>query len=149
MKAPLVPLNEDFKWKLLSEILNFFDLRACRQILTKRGILPLQRSVPAIKIVLTSMFFSCEISYVIRELEERESFRTFLKISSVPSEKEVYRILSKYEHQQFTDFVFELLNNLCPKRKSGSRGIIIDSTDININLNWHSKNIIKESLENK
>jgi len=57
MKAPLIPLNEDFKWKLLSETLNVFDLRSCRQILTKRGILLLQKSVPAIKIVLLSMFF--------------------------------------------------------------------------------------------
>jgi hypothetical protein len=149
MKAPLIPLNEDFKWELLSEILNVFDLRSCRQILTKRGILPLPKSVPAIKIVLLSMFFSCEISYAIRELEERESLRTFLKISSVPNEKEIYGILSKFEPQQFTDFVFELLNGLCPKRRSGSRGIIIDSTDINLNLNWHAKKITKESLENK
>jgi hypothetical protein len=69
MKAPLIPLNEDFKWKLLSEILNVFDLRSCRQILTKRGRMPLQKSVPAIEIVLLSMFFSCEISYAIKELE--------------------------------------------------------------------------------
>ena len=75
--------------------------------------------------------------------------RTFLKISSVPTQKEIYGILSKYEPEQFTDFVFELLNDLCPKRKSGSKGIIIDSTDINLNLNWHAKNITKESLENK
>ena len=44
MKAPLIPLNEDFKWKLLSEILNVFAFRSCRQILTKRGILPLSKS---------------------------------------------------------------------------------------------------------
>jgi hypothetical protein len=149
MKAPLIPLNEDFKWELLSEILNVFDLRSCRQILTKRGILPLPKSVPAIKIVLLSMFFSCEISYAIRELKERESLRDFLKISSVPTEHEIYGILSKYEPKQFTDFVFELLNELCPKRKSGSKGIIIDSTDINLNLNFHAKKITRESLENK
>ncbi len=149
MKAPLVPLNEDFKWKLLSEVLNVFDLRSCRQTLTRRGILPLQKAIPAIKIVLLSMFFSCEISYVIRELKERESLRTFLKIRSVPTENEIYGILSKYEPEQFTDFVFEALNELCPKRKSESRGIIIDSTDINLNLNWHAKKITKESLENK
>ncbi len=149
MKAPLIPLNEDFKWKLLSEILNVFDLRSCRQILTKRGILPLQKSVPAIKIVLLSMFFSCEISYAIKELEERESLRTFLKISSIPTQKEIYGILSNYEPQQFTAFVFELLKDLCPKRQNESKGIIIDSTDINLNLNWHAKKITKESLENK
>lgn len=149
MKAPLIPLNEDFKWKLLSEILNVFDMRSCRQILTRRGILPLQKSVPAIKIVLLSMFFSCEISYSIRELKERESLRNFLKIGSVPPENEIYGVLSKYGPEQFSYFVFELLNELCPKRKNVSRGIIIDSTDINLNLNFHAKKITKESLENK
>jgi hypothetical protein len=134
---------------LLSEILNVFDLRSCRQILARRGILPLQKSVPAIKIVLLSMFFSCEISYCIRELKERESLRNFLKISSVPTENEIYGIFSKYEPEQFTCFVFELLNELCPKRKKESRGIIIDSTDINLNLNFHAKKITKKSLENK
>jgi len=49
MKTPLIPLNEDFKWKLLSEILNVFDLRSCKQILSRRGKMPLQKIVPAIK----------------------------------------------------------------------------------------------------
>lgn len=111
--------------------------------------MPLHKSIPIIKIVLLSMFFSCEISYAIRELEERGSLRDFLKISSVPTENEVYRILSKYDPEEFSYFVFELLNELCPKRKSGSRGIIIDSTDITLNFNWHSKKITKESLEDK
>ncbi len=66
MQPPLIPLNEDYKWKLLSEILNVFDSRATRQILSRRGILPLQKSIPAIKIVLLSMFFSSDISYVVR-----------------------------------------------------------------------------------
>ncbi|AKB52993.1 hypothetical protein MSBRW_3740 [Methanosarcina barkeri str. Wiesmoor] len=82
-KPPLIPLNEDFKWQLLSEILNVFDLRFCKQTLTRRGIVPLHRSVPTIKIVLLSMFFSCEISYAIKELKEREVLRNFLKISLV------------------------------------------------------------------
>lgn len=111
--------------------------------------MPLPKSIPAIKIVLLSMFYSCEISYVIRELEERESLRDFLKISSVPTENEVYGILSKYEPKEFAYFIFDLLNDLCPKRKSGSKGIIIDSTDIDLNFNWHSKKITKKSLENK
>jgi hypothetical protein len=113
------------------------------------GSVPLPKSIPAIKIALLSMFYSCEISYTIRELEERESLRDFLKISSVPTENEVYSILSKYEPKEFAYFVFELLNDLCPKRKSGSRCIIINSTNINLNFNWHSKKITKESLENK
>lgn len=71
--------------------------------------MPLHKSIPVIKIVLLSMFFSCEISYAIRELEERNSLRDFLKISSAPTENEVYRILSKYDPEEFSYFVFELV----------------------------------------
>ncbi len=149
MKPPLIPLNEDHKWKLLSEILNVFDSRTSRQILSRRGILPLHRSVPALKIVLLSMFFSSDVSYAVKETEEREKLRKFLKISSVPSENEIYTTLSQYDPESFISFVLEVLNTLCPERKSGSRGIIIDSTDINLNLNWHAKKISKKSLEEK
>ena len=41
------------------------------------------------------------------------------------------------------------MNSLCQKRKNGSRKIIIDSTDINLDLNWHAKRISKKSLEEK
>ena len=96
MQAPLIPLNEDYKWKLLSEILSLFDSRASRQILSRRGILPLHRSIPVLKIVLLSMFFSTDISYAVKETEERERLKKFLKISSVPTEKDIYTILSQY-----------------------------------------------------
>jgi len=73
--------------------------------------------------------------------------RTFLKISSIPTQKEIYGILSNYEPQQFTAFVFELLKDLCSKRQSESRGIIIDSTDIN--LNWHAKKSPRKAWKTK
>lgn len=149
MKPPLKPVNEDFRWKLLSNILSVFDLRSSKQTLSKKGILPLQESIPVLKIVPLSMFFSSEISYVVKELEIRKSLRNFLKICSVPSEHEIYGFMSKFDPNSFTDFVIELLNNQCLKRKAGSKGIIIDSTDINLNLNWNAKNITKKSLESK
>ena len=149
MQPPLIPLNEDYKWKLLSEILNVFGSRATRQILSRRGILPLQKSIPAIKIVLLSMFFSSDISYVVREIEERESLRGFLKTNTVLTENQIYSTLSKYDPEEFIGFIIDTLNNACPKRKRGSRGIIIDSTDINLQLNWNAKKISKKSLEEK
>ncbi len=57
MKPPLIPINVDYKWKLLSEILNVFDLRSTRQILAQYEILPLEKSIPSLKIVILSMFF--------------------------------------------------------------------------------------------
>jgi len=48
MKPPLIPINEDYKWKLLSEIFNVFDLRSTKQILSQREISPLEKSIPAL-----------------------------------------------------------------------------------------------------
>lgn len=149
MKPPLIPINEDYKWKLLAEILNIFDLRSTKQILAQYKILPLEKSIPVLKIVLTSMYFCLEISYVVREMENKKKLRKFMRIKSVPSEDEVYRIMSSFDPDQFIDFIIVLLNNVCSRRNRGLNQIIIDSTDINLDLNWFKRKISKKMLENR
>ena len=149
MRPPLIPINEDYKWELLAEILNIFDLRSTKQILAQYKISPLEKSIPVLKIVLTSMYFCLEISYVVREMENRKKLRKFMKIKSVPSEDEVYSIMSSFDPDQFIDFIIVLLNNVCSCRKRGLNQIIIDSTDINLDLNWFKRKISKEMLENR
>jgi len=149
VKPPLIPINEDYKWRLLSEILSVFDLRSSRQILAQYKILPLEKSIPALKIVIMSMYFCLEISYVVRELEEKKILREFMRIRSVPSEDEVYSIMSSFDPDQFINFVIVLLNNVCSRRKRGLNQIIIDSTDINLDFNWFKRKISKEMLKNR
>ena len=149
MKPPLIPINEDYKWRLLSEILNVFNLRSTKQILAQYGLLSLERSIPALKIVIMSMYFCLEISYIVRELEDKKKLRKFMRITSVPSEDEVYSIMSSFDPDQFTNFVIGLLNNVCSRRKRGLSQIIIDSTDINLDLNWFKRKISKKMLENR
>jgi len=149
VKPPLIPIKEDFKWRLLSDILNIFDLRSTKQILSQYEILPLENAIPALKIVLSSMFFCLEISYVVRELEDKKKLRKFMRIKSVPSEDEVYSIMSCFDPEQFINFVIVLLNNVCSRRKRGLSQIIIDSTDIDLDLNWFKRKISKKMLENR
>lgn len=149
MKPPLIPINEDYKWKLLSEILNVFDLRSTKQILSQYQILPLEKSIPALKIVILSMYFCLEISYVVRELNEKRKLRKFMRIKSVPSEDEVYSIMSSFDPDQFIDFIIGVLNNICSRRKRGRSQIIIDSTDINLDLNWFKRKISKKMLKDR
>lgn len=149
MKPPLIPIKEDFKWRLLLDILNIFDLRSTKQILSQYEILPLEKSIPALKIVLMSMYFRLEISYVVRELEDKKKLRKFMRIKSVPSEDEVYSIMSSFDPKQFINFVIGLLNNVCSRRKRGLSQIIIDSTDIDLDLNWFKRKISKKMLENR
>ena len=149
MKPPLIPINEDYKWKLLSEILNIFDLRSTRQILAQYEILPLEKSIPSLKIVILSMYFCLEISYVVRELDEKKKLRKFMRIKSIPSEDEVYSVMSSFDPDQFINFVIVVLNNVCPRRKRGISQIIIDSTDINLDLNWFKRKISKKMLKDR
>ena len=149
MKPPLIPINEDYKWRLLADILNVFDLRSTKQILAQNKVLPLEKSIPVLKIVLTSMYFCLEISYVVRELEDKKKLRKFTGIKSVPSEDEVYSIMSSFEPEQFINFVIGLLNNVCSRRKRGLSQIIIDSTDIDLDLNWFKRKISKKMLEKR
>jgi hypothetical protein len=93
-ETPLIPINEYYKWRLLSEILNVFNLRSTKQILSQYKLLPLEDSIPALKIVITSMYFCLEISYVVRKLKDKRKLRKFMRIKSVPSEDEVYSIMS-------------------------------------------------------
>ena len=149
MKPPLIPINEDYKWRLLSEILNVFNLRSTKQILAQYKLLPLEDSIPALKIVITSMYFCLEISYVVRELKDKRKLRKFMRIKSVPSEDEVYSIMSSFDPDQFINFVIGLLNNVCSPRKKGLSHIIIDSTDIDLDLNWFKRKISKKMLEKR
>lgn len=149
MKPPLIPINEDYKWRLLSEILNVFNLRSTKQILAQYKLLPLEDSIPALKIVITSMYFCLEISYVVRELKDKRKLRKFMRIKSVPSEDEVYSIMSSFDPDQFINFVIGLLNNVCSPRKKGLSQIIIDSTDIDLDLNWFKRKISKKMLEKR
>ena len=82
------------------------------------------------------MYFCLEISYVVRELDEKKKLRKFMRIKSVPSEDEVYSVMSSFDPDQFINFIIGVLNNVCPRRKRGISQIIIDSTDINLDLNW-------------
>ena len=72
-----------------------------------------------------------------------------MKIKSVPSEDEVYGIMSSFNPDQFIDFIVGLLNNVCSRRKRGLSQIIIDNTDIDLDLNWFKRKISKKMLEKR
>jgi len=124
-------------------------LRSSRQILAQYKILPLEKSVPALKIVILSMYFCLEISYVVRELDEKRKLRKFMRIKSVPSEDEVCSIMSSFDPDQFINFIIGVLNNVCSRRNRGISQIIIDSTDINLDFNCFKRKISKEMLKDR
>ena len=137
MYTPLIVSENDSKWLLLKKILKFFDTRTAKKILAREKICP-EKGIAAMKIVLTSMFFSKSIAYVVSELKTREKLRTFLKIEEVPEKTMLYRFLSRIEDKSFINIILRILilNKQCKKRRRGRASIIVDSTDVQLDINY-------------
>ncbi len=148
MHAPLIIDSKDAKWIMLKKILKFFDTRTAKKILAREKISP-EKGIAAVKIVLTSMFFSKNIAYVISELKTREKLRTFLKIEEVPEKTMLYRFLSRIEDKSFVNMILRILNKQCRKRRKTKTSIIVDSTDVQLDINCFRRRIKKEDLEDK
>jgi len=65
----------------------------------------------------------------------------------VPSEDEIYSIMSNFDPDQFINIVIGLLNNICSRHKRSLSHIIIDSVDINLDLNWFKRKISKKMVK--
>lgn len=148
MKIPLVPDQRDSRWELLEKILNIYDLRKTKTILA-RHVSPLKSIVSLLKIVMTSMFFSTTISHVLDELK-REDLRNFMKIegNEVPKKGYIYSLLSKFSLNQFIDMILRILNSVCKKRARNTR-IIVDCTDIRLDINHFRKPVRQRDLKGK
>ncbi|RLI76156.1 hypothetical protein DRP04_12885 [Archaeoglobales archaeon] len=98
MHIPLVVDPNDYRWKLLREILKIFEMRKTKKIIA-RFTSPVKTAINCIKITLTSMFFSTRISHVVEELRRREDLREFLRIKEeeVPRAAYIYAFLSKFD----------------------------------------------------
>lgn len=148
MKIPLIVDQEDPKWKLVGEVLKCFDSRRFHQEMAKAKVRPVPNGVSVIKVTIVAIFFSEDISYVVGELKKRKELREFLQMKYVPEAAYIHRFLSRFTEKQFFQMVFGYLNSLCKKRSS-QETLIIDSTDIQVDLNWFRKTIKKKDLEDR
>ena len=147
MHIPLVVCRTDYRWKLLSKILNIFDLRKVKRIVARYTSL---KAIPVLKIVATSMFFSTKISHVVSELKQRKELREFLEIreEDVPEESYVYTFLSKFSLNGFINMILRILNSITKKRQRNTR-IIIDCTDVSVDVNYFRNPVRQKDLEGK
>jgi hypothetical protein len=148
MRIPLVPDQRDSRWKLLGKILNIFDLRKTKKIVARYTV-PVKKTVNSLKIVVTSMFFSTTITHVLEELK-REDLRNFMRIGKeeVPTKNYIYSLLSKFELNQFIDMILRILNSITKKRQRNTR-IIVDCTDLTLDINFFRNPVRQRDLEGK
>ena len=149
MKPSLYYDKKDFKWILLDKILKIFDSRKTHQELSKNDLTPLKRSKNILKIVMVALFFDLEVSYVVSEFNRNKKLKKQLGINKVYTEDQISEFLSRHSAEYWQEFTIKLLNSLNFKNTRGMRMIIVDGTDIQIDLNWFARRISKKSLEEK
>ena len=148
MDTPLIIDEKDPKWMLLGKILAIVSSRRVKQEMAKYGIAPVNMAGVMLKVVLIAMFFGLDISYVVEELNNRIELRRFAKMCEIPETKKIYRFASRFSEKQFVGLISGTLSAICVKR--GRNGVIlVDSTDISLDLNWLRKKIKKADLEEK
>ncbi|GCC10305.1 hypothetical protein IPdc08_00328 [archaeon] len=124
METPLIIDPNDSKWKLLSKVLRIFDTRSVKLVMSKSGLKPLKQAGVYTKIVLIAMYFSLDISYVVRELNSREELRNFAGIVKVPRTATLYSFLSKFTAEQFVEMVLKVLNTICQNQNKDNTVIV-------------------------
>lgn len=134
---------------MVARILGLVETRAAKKVIAREGITPLDTAVRILKVTMLAMCFSTEVSHVTRELSEKDALRSFIGMQPVPAAEEVYRFLSRFTADQFVEMVLKLLNSLCGSRKEGATAIVVDTTDLRLNLNWFRKNYGKAALADK
>jgi hypothetical protein len=149
MKSPLICDKRDFKWNLLGNILKIFDSRRVKQEMAKQGIKPAFMAGTVFRVLMVAMFFQEDVSYVVSELKEREELRNFVKVVDVPSERQIYEFLARFTEEKFLECILGILNTISTPRGRGKTVILVDSTDIQLDLNWFRRRITKKSLEDR
>ena len=89
------------------------------------------------KIVLIAIFFSVDISYAISEL-----------LKGKTGSEGYLPILGQIRRETIHWACSRLLGSICVKR-GRNRVLIVDSTDVTLDLNWFRKKITKADLEGK
>jgi len=145
MNIPLVVDQSDYRWQLLANILKIFDFRKYRQIVS---IYAPTKAIAVMKIVMTSMYFSTTTSHVAEELKQRKELREFLGINEVPDEGRIYSFLSRFDLNDFTAMILRILNQVTKRRARNTR-IIVDCTDVSVDVNYFRKPVKQKDLEGK
>ena len=75
--------------------------------------------------------------------------RRFLNIDEITDKSYIYRFFSRFTSETFVNLVLSLLNLQCTKRRKKRAWLIIDSTDLQLDINWFRRRIRKADLEDK
>jgi len=143
MRLPVIPVKGDEKWELLSKIIDKLETREAKKALARYKITPVNKAIMLLKVIILAIFFELETSYAVSEVNKRLELRNFLKIGEEVKLKSVYNFMSKFESDQFISLVFSILNTNSKRRPNKPSILILDWTDISLDLNPFRKRDLK------
>ncbi len=135
MRLLVIPVKVDEKWELLSKIVDMLETMETKKALARNGITPVNKAVKMLKVIILAMFFEVEMSYAVSEVNKRLELRKFLRIDEEVKLRSVYSFMAKFEADQFISLVFSILNSNSKKRRNKPSILILDRTDISLDLN--------------
>ena len=135
VRLPVIPVKGDEKWELLSKIVDKLETRETKKALARYKITPVNKAVEFLKVIILAMFFELEISYAVNEVNKRYELRKFLRVEEEIKLKSVYNFMAKFEAEQLINFVFSIINVNSKRRRNKPSLLILDWTDISLDLN--------------
>jgi len=95
------------------------------------------------------MFYGLDKYYVVCELNNSEELRKNFGFKSELDYNQLCEVFSRFTETQILEFVIKRLNKVFPKEKRTSRYILVDTTDIQFDINLDKKYYPEEELEEK
>ena len=138
-----LPVKGDEKWEILSKIVDKLETRETKKALARNGITPVNKAIKLLKVVILAMFFELEISYAVSKVNRRLELRKFLKIEEEVKLRSVYSFMAEFEVDKFISFVFSILSSNSKKRPNKPSILILDWTDVSLDLNPFRKRDLK------
>jgi len=135
LRLPVYPIKGDGRWELLLKVIDKLESRETKKALARYKITPVNKAIEILKIVILAMFFELEISYAVIEINKRYELRKFLRIDEEVKLRSVYNFTSKFKVEQFINLVFSILNVNSKRRRKKPSILILDWTDISLDLN--------------
>jgi len=97
-------------------------------------------------VALISMFYKMDKFYIVNELNNSDKLRKDFGFKSKLNYFQIAEVFSRFDDIQVLEFVLKVLNKQFKNNKRGIRKIIIDSTDIQFNINLKKEYKTEEKL---
>lgn len=149
MKHELRFDKNDENYKLLNEIFKIIASKKSKRIMARNGFKNINELIIMIKTIFISIYFETDISFVVDQLESNSELCEGLNIPHVLSSSIIYNRMSRLDPIALENTVNSILNGLRKYSSRGVRSFIIDATPGDLDINFGSKKVPKESLEDK